>query len=68
MEENKKKILNDPDFVNSPKYEYSLAKVLDRHPEGLSDRAIARLLMIEEDEIEEIYLDAVERLKKEMKV
>lgn len=65
-EDVKKRILEEGDFIKSYKYGNSLNKFLSRNTKELDDSAIARLLMINKDEVEEIYKKAVEILKKGM--
>jgi hypothetical protein len=62
-----KRIDEDRDFINSPKYNNSLKKLLDEHPDGVSDSVICRVLKIEETELESIYLKALMKLKQSMK-
>lgn len=63
----KNRILNDPDYVRCPKASNSLTKFLSKNPDGVEDITISRLLMVPEDEIEEIYEEAVEMLRESMK-
>jgi hypothetical protein len=63
----KDKIMNDPDFIYSPKYEFSLKKFVYRHDEGIEDSHAAKVLLMDPEEIEKIYKKAVENLKKIMK-
>ncbi len=63
MDENKKKILDDPDFINIRRFDYSLERLLDRYPDGASDRLIASALMMTEDEVSEFYEEVVEKLR-----
>ena len=65
-EDLKKRVLEESDFVRSYKFGNSLSKFLSRNTKDLDDSAIARLLMIEKSEVEEIYQKAVEMLKKGM--
>lgn len=65
-EDVKKRILEESDFVKAYKYGNSLNKFLSRNTKELDDTTIARLLMIEKGEVEEIYQKAVELLKKGM--
>ncbi len=65
-EDIKKRILEENDFVKSYKHSNSLTKFLSRNIKELDDSTIARLLMIEKNEVEEIYQKAVELLKKGM--
>ena len=41
---------------------------MDRYPEGVPNRIIADALMITEDDVEEIYVRIVEKLREIMKV
>lgn len=63
----KKRIATDTDYVRCPKFSNSLTKFLQKNPDGVEDNTIARLLMIPEDEIEEIYQEAVSALRESMK-
>lgn len=65
-EELKKKISEDADFIRAPKFNNSIATLLRRHPDGIEDKAIARYLMLEEEEIELIYQEAVEKIRKQL--
>lgn len=62
----KKKVMEEEDFVRFPKLFNSIAKFLAKNPEGVKNGAIARLLLLSEEEVESIYNEAVELLKKEM--
>jgi hypothetical protein len=63
----KNRILNDPDYVRCPKTSNSLTKFLTKNPDGAEDSTIARLLMVDEDDIPELYDEAVEMLRESMK-
>ena len=64
--EAKKKILEEEDFVHFPKLMNSLSKFLAKNPENIKNATIARLLLISPDEVDKIYEEAIELLKKEM--
>ena len=75
-----KKIKEEEDYIRSPKFGNSLNKYLAKNPDGvqiketvkpekaLSDqnKAIGRLLLINEDEVEALYQSAVDLLREEM--
>lgn len=63
-EEIKDKILNDPDFIWSPKYENSLDKFAHRHDEGVDNNHAAKVLLMEPEEVESIFQQALEGLRK----
>jgi len=67
-DEIRSRIDGDPDFVNLKRFDYSLAKLLERYPEGCPDRVIAHALLVSEEEVEELYDIAVERLRELMGV
>ncbi len=58
--------MEDPDFIKSVKHGNSLNKFLARNTEDLKAKAIARLLMITEEEVEEIYQEAIDMLRSDM--
>lgn len=67
-EQVKQMIENDPDFIASKRYSYSLAKLLERYPDGCPDRVIATVLQMSEEEVEVLYQKIVYKLRHHMKV
>jgi hypothetical protein len=65
-EDLRKKILEEPDFVKSAKHSNSLMRYLTKNPKEIDNKTIARLLMISEEEVEEIYEWAVGLLKHDL--
>ena len=61
-----KRIREEEDYIRSPKHANSLTKFLAKNSEGVENKVIARLLMIPEEKVEEIYEDAVKQLRAEM--
>lgn len=59
----RKKIETDPDFIALKRFGYSLAVLVERHPEGVPDKMIAQALLISEAEVEELYEKAVASLR-----
>jgi hypothetical protein len=57
------KIVEDPDYIKSPKYGNSLNKFLAKVEKIPDDKAIARLLMISVPEVEKIYQEAIVKLR-----
>ena len=56
MSDNLKELVkNDPDFVYSPKHGNNINSVIKDSDTELSNRKIARLLLISELEVEEMY-------------
>lgn len=66
-EEVKQKILDDSDFINSKKYGYSLKKYLKNNPVS-PDNIVAHLLCISTAEVQEIYDDAVAKIRQFMEI
>lgn len=54
---------SDPDFVNNRRYGYSMKKLLEAHPEGLTNRLIAQALGITEAELASTYEEIVRKLR-----
>lgn len=67
-EDLKVKVLEEKDFIKCPKFNNSLNKYLAKAPEVVEDKAIGRLLMIEPEEVEKIYQEAVEKIKEDIEV
>jgi hypothetical protein len=64
----KQLIESDPDFIYSKRFNYSLAELQKRYPDGCPDRIIAAVLMITEDDVEAIYQKIVVKLRNAMGV
>lgn len=58
-----KKIANKEDFVYSPKHSNSLKKILDRHPEGISDEKIQKVLLLSKEEFAEVYANILSKIR-----
>lgn len=58
-----KKIREDVDYIRCPKCSNSITRFLSKNPEGVENAAIARLLMINESDVERIYGEAIRMLK-----
>lgn len=65
-EETKKKIEEDNDFIYCPSAENSLEKFLKKHPNGVNNEKIASVLLMTQEEVEEEYEIAVEKLRQEV--
>lgn len=63
----KKKIMEDPDFVYCPRLGNSLEKLIDKHPDGIDDERIQKVLLMTPKEIEATYNSAIEKLRKVLK-
>jgi len=64
IDEKKHRILKEENFIDYPKYKNSIEKLIEKHPDGVSDEVIAKVLNITKEEVEEIYNSAIEKIKK----
>lgn len=64
----KKKILEDRDFINVKRYDFSLKKLLESYPDGVPEELICRALDMTSKEVHDTYLRCVVKLKNAMKV
>lgn len=65
-DEIKKRVLEEEDYIRSPKFSNSLKKFLAKNDDGVDDSVIARLLSMSEEEVDAIYQQAVQELREEM--
>jgi len=65
-EDLQKRVLEEEDYVRAPKFSNSLSKFLARNSDGVENATIARLLMIPEEKVEEIFQEAVLMLREDM--
>lgn len=61
-----RRIQTDEDYIRCKKFSNSLTKFLNKFSDGSEDAAIARVLMISEEEVQKIYSEAVRKLREEM--
>jgi len=61
-----KKILIDDDFIYCPRLNNSLKSFVNTHPDGVTDERIAKVLLIEEEEVEAIFQKAIGKLRKKL--
>jgi len=62
------KIDEDEDFINYPRFDNSIKKLLLKHEKGVKPEIIAKAMNMTVEEVEETYQQAVEKLKKVMKI
>lgn len=62
------RINNEEDYLFSSRYAYSIKKLLNKHPEGVSVKFIANTLMMTEKEVEAIYARIIGKLQSILKV
>lgn len=62
----KKRVQEEEDYIRSPKFSNSLTKFLAKNDQGVDDAIIARVLSMTQEEVEEIYQQAITALREEM--
>lgn len=62
----KKKIMEDEDFIYCPRLGNSLDRLVQKHPDGIDDERIQKVLLISAKELNEIYESAIKKLRKSM--
>lgn len=64
LEQIKKKIQEEEDYIYAPKFGYSLSKLMEDYPDGIEKESyIAKVLMMSEKDVEKNYLDGIESLQ-----
>ena len=61
-DELQRKLYLKKNFIALKRFDYSLAKLLKRYPDGVPDEIIAHALSITVEEVEMIYQDIIDRL------
>lgn len=65
-DEVQKRIAEEEDYIRCPKCSNSLTKFVAKNPDGVENNVISRVLAIPEEKVEEIYIEAVKMLQKDM--
>ena len=65
-EDIRNRLESEEDFINHPKFENSIRKFLIRHPDGVDNAAIARVLMTTEEDVEALFESALAKLREAM--
>ena len=63
-----KKINEDPDYIEHPKFSCSIKKLLDKYPDGVDDDTIAKILLMDKSEVEAIYQESIKKIRKKLGV
>lgn len=67
-EDLRQRIETERDFIAIARFDFSLAKLEERYPDGAPKKVIASALRMSEDEVEAAYQAAVLKLRAAMKV
>jgi hypothetical protein len=58
----------DPDYILIKRFKNSLAKVVERYPDGAPDRIIGQALGMSDLQVQETYARVIDRLRSIMSV
>lgn len=61
-------IENDPDYIYSHKYNYSLKELEKERPNGVSDKFIANVLLLSIQDIKIIYENIIKKTRQILKI
>lgn len=62
------KIDNEEDFIDYPRFNNSIKKLLVKHPMGVKTETISKALNLSPEEVESTFQSAIQKLKKIMKI
>tara|TARA_R100000951_G_scaffold115132_2_gene122213 strand:+ start:1252 stop:1461 length:210 start_codon:yes stop_codon:yes gene_type:complete len=62
-EEKKRKINEEEDYIDYPKFKNSIKKLIDKYPDGVENDVIAKVLNLTEEEVEKTYAGAIKKLQ-----
>lgn len=68
IEEKKHKLTQEEDYIDCPKFNNSIKKLIEKNPDGVDDETIARVLGISTEEVEQTYQNAIKKLQKILKI
>lgn len=62
------KIKKERDFIYCPRLNNSLKTFMDSYPDGVEDERIAKVLLLDNEEVGNIFLSAVKKIRKKLKL
>ena len=62
------KIFTDPNYIHCPKMKNSVTEFCNKHPDGVDNEYISRVLLVTPQEVEDIYQSAVQKIRSIIKV
>jgi len=62
------RITNEEDFIYCPRLGNSLKKLIEKNPDGVDDARIAKVLLLSEEEVREIFESAVNKIRELMEI
>lgn len=64
----KKRIEEEEDYIYCPRLGNSLSTLMDKNPDGVEDERIMKVLLMTEDELNETYESALNKLRDALQV
>lgn len=71
LDEARRRVESDPDFIFSKRFDFSLAKCIEKYednPNGVPVKIIAQSLVMTEEEVEDTFQEIIKKLRILMKV
>lgn len=62
------KIKNDEDYIYCPRLNNSLKSFVNTHPDGVDEERIAKVLLIDVNEVKSIFNNAIKKIRKKLKL
>lgn len=59
----KERIENETDFCYCPRLSNSITNLVEKNPDGVDNERIAKVLLLTEDEVDEIFESALVKLR-----
>ena len=64
----KERVEEEEDFCYCPRLGNSIYKLIDKNPDGVSDERIAKVLLIKEEEVAELFESAIKKLREKLQL
>lgn len=64
----KDKIGTEDDFIYCPRLSNSVEQFMKNNPEGADNKKIAKVLLMEEEEVEEIFQSAIRKIRERLNI
>ena len=68
IKKKQKKIEEEADYIYCPRLSNSLEKFTNTYPDGVDNERICKVLLLEEEELEDIFNSAINKLRKALKI
>jgi len=59
----KNKIKKDDDFIYCPRLSNSLKKFVEKHPDGVDEDRICKVLLMEREELDRVFNNALKKIR-----